>query len=71
MSSVLSLGEVLFLELKPPWMQWVKAAVSYLSQIHRAVSTTLIIFIIIIYIVYNPTSVHLCQLDLGFIIYIF
>ena len=58
MFSALSLGEVLFLELKPPRVEWLKAEVSFLLQIHRVFSIILklLLLYIIVYTVYNTTS---------------
>lgn len=46
MFSALSLGEVLFLELKPQGEEWLKAEVSFPLQIHRVFSIILVTFII-------------------------
>lgn len=51
--SVLSLDEVSS-ELKSSWIEWVKAEVSYLPQIHSVVPTVCVTFIF--YIIYNLIS---------------
>lgn len=58
MFSALSLGEVLFLELKPQGEEWLKAEVSFPLQIHRVFSIILksLLLHIIVYTVYSPTS---------------
>lgn len=68
MISVLSLGEVLFLELKPPRIEWLK----WLSFLPMPESQSILNHTQVTFIIYNYTIplhlFHLYHLDIGFII---